>query len=81
MAKTRMSQVREDYETLTLAWEQYFPTIPLPTVDTYMRSWLLHNPLGTVLAAFDYLSEGSYEGTEYLSKMITLTLKSVTYAT
>jgi len=71
---------KTDVETLRLGWQLTFPTIPPPAEDDWLRRWLAYNGLSTVLAAFDHLSEGRYESTEHLSKMLTVTLKDVRYA-
>jgi len=74
-----MQQQREDVLTLTVAWQQYFPSFAVPE-EKWLRSWLYHNPLATVLGAFEFVAaDRFYKTAEHLSKIITWTLKNVRY--
>ncbi len=73
------SQRQQDFTTLTLAWEHFFPTFAVPE-DRWLHVWLNHNPLTTVLGAFEFVAQDRfYKTAEHLSKLISVTLRSVTY--
>jgi hypothetical protein len=77
--KTRLTERQQDITTLMLAWEQFFPNFAVAE-QRWLHVWLNHNPLATVLGAFEFVATDKfYKTSEHLSKVISVTLKSVTY--
>jgi hypothetical protein len=76
-------QLREDVLTLTVAWQTYFPQFAVPE-EKWIRSWAYHNPLETVLAAFEHILNNPTDyshvkAAEHMSRLVTILLKNVTY--
>jgi hypothetical protein len=77
--KTRLTQRQQDITTLTLAWEQFFPNFAVAE-ERWLHVWLNHNPLATVLGALEFVAQDQfYKTSEHVSKVITVTLRSVRY--
>ena len=75
--KTHVSDFRQAFITLGFAWQQFFK---VPCADeSWIRSWLRLYDLRTLLAAFEFLSEGSWHTTRQLCFEIAATLKTVKY--
>jgi|HubBroStandDraft_3_1064219.scaffolds.fasta_scaffold337989_2 hypothetical protein len=82
LGKTQLTERQQDIATLTLAWEQFFPQFAVPE-EFWLRTWLNKAPLGTVLGAFEFLHGEDIrfvKTAEHLSKLVTIALRTVTYA-
>jgi len=75
------SQHSQDVLTLETAWAAYFPKYSV-VEKRFLRMWLQHNSLSTVLAAFEFASQDSfYTDGIHLGRVITNLLRSVTFTT
>jgi hypothetical protein len=79
--KFKATQKEQALETLRLGWNQFFPAYSVCS-DDFFYMWLLSHHLSTILAAFEFLAADLYfRDTLHLARVVSITLRNVTYTT